>query len=114
MAPKKQVIGLQRVGGEWVWYALKFETLPPDWAETEAKEFALPWQGATPNLHALRRMAIQADPGAVKLLLSLRGQDWQKEAELLARAQGQNAAAQRATMAARSALAYLATHERDN
>ena len=106
MAPKRQVTGLQRVGGEWVSYTLNFAALPPDWAEIEASQHPEPWLDSNPNLHALRRMAIMADAGAVRFLLSLRGQDREKEAEILAQAK-QNKVAQRATEAARSALAYL-------
>ena len=107
MAPKKrQVTGLQRVDGEWVSYTLNFATLPPDWAEIEASQRPEPWLGGRPNLHALRRMAIMADAGAVRFLLSLRGQDREKEEQILAQA-GHDKAAQRAIEAARSAIAYL-------
>lgn len=106
MAPKRQVTGLQRVGGEWVSYTLNFAALPPDWAEIEASQHPEPWLDSNPNLYALRRMAIMADAGAVRFLLSLCGQDREKEAEILAQAK-QNKVAQRATEAARSALAYL-------
>lgn len=108
MAPKRQVTGLQRVGGEWVSNTLNFRALPPDWGEIEASQRPEPWLDSHPNLHALRRMAIMADAGAVKLLLSLRGRDREKEEQVLAQAQRQNKAAQRATEAARTALAYLA------
>jgi hypothetical protein len=107
MAPKRQVTGLQRVGGEWVSYTLNFAALPPDWAEIEASQHPEPWLDSNPNLYALRRMAIMADAGAVRFLLSLCGQDREKEAEILAQAK-QNKVAQRATEAARTALAYLA------
>ena len=107
MAPKKrQVAGLQRVGSEWVSYTLNFAALPPDWAEIEASQRPQPWLDSNPNLHALRRMAIMADAGAVRFLLSLRGQDREKEQKILAQA-GHDKAAHRATEAARTALAYL-------
>ena len=106
MPPKRQVTGLQRVYGEWVSYTLTFSALPPDWAEIEASQRPEPWLDRNPNLHALRRMAIMADAGAVKLLLSLRGRDREKEEQILAQAE-QNKAADRAARATQSALAYL-------
>ena len=107
MAPKKrQVTGLQRVDGEWVSYTLNFAALPQDWAEIEASQHPDPWLHGRPNLHALRRMAIMADAGAVRFLLSLRGQDREKEEQILAQA-AHDKAAQRAIEAARSAIAYL-------
>ena len=78
---------------------------PTDWAETEASQCPEPWLGNNPNLHALRRMAILADAGAVRLLLSLRGQDREKEQQILDRAGDKTA--DRAIKAAQSALAYL-------
>ena len=106
MPTKTKVTGLHRVGTEWVSTTLNFATLPADWSECEASQHPDPWLGARPNLHALRRMAIMADAGAVRLLLSLRGQDKEKEEQILAQA-GQDKAAQRAIEAARSAIAYL-------
>ena len=102
-----QVTGLRRVNGEWVSDILHFMALPPDWAEIEASQHPAPWLDSCPNLHALRRMAIMADTGAVRFLLSLQGQDREKEQQILAQA-NQNKAAQRAKAAAQSALAYLA------
>ena len=101
----RRVTGLQRIGTEWVSYTLNFAELPSDWAEIEASQHPEPWLNNNPNLHALRRMAILADAGAVRLLLSLRGQDREKERQILDRAGDK--AADRAIEAARSALAYL-------
>ena len=103
MPPKKQVAGLQRVNGEWVSYSLKFCPLSPDWAEAEAIQHPHGW-GVRPNLHALRRMAIQADVGSVRLLLSLRGQDFEKEEQILA---SNDKVAQRAKEAAQRATASI-------
>ena len=105
MPPKRQVAGLQRVGNEWVSYTLNFAALPADWAEIEASQNPEPWLGGCPNLHALRRMSILAHAGAVRLLLSLEGQDRAKENQILT-STGDKAADQ-AIQAARSALAYL-------
>ena len=105
MSPKRQVAGLQRAGNEWVSNTLNFAELPADWAEIEASQYPEPWLGSNPNLHALRRMAILADAGAVRLLLSLRGQDGEKEQQILDRAGDKTA--DRAIEAAQSALAYL-------
>ena len=105
MPPKRQVTGLQRVGNEWVSYTLNFAALPADWAEIEASQNPEPWLGGCPHLHALRRMAIMAHAGAVRLLLSLEGQDRAKENQILT-STGDKAADQ-AIQAARSALAYL-------
>ena len=106
MPPKRQVTGLHRIGTEWVSYTLNFVELPAGWADIEASQHAEPWLDSNPNLHVLRRMAIMADAGAVRLLLSLRGQDREKEEQILAQA-GHDKVAQRATEAARTALAYL-------
>jgi hypothetical protein len=106
MPPKRSVTGLQRVGCEWVSYTLNVQALPSDWSEIEASQHPEPWLDSRPNLHALRRMAIMADAGAVRLLLSLQGSDGAKEQQILERA-GQDKAADRATKAAQSALAYL-------
>ena len=105
MPPERQVTGLQRIGTEWVSYTLNFAQLPADWAEIEASQRPEPWLDSCPNLHALRRMAILADAGAVRMLLSLRGQDREKERQILDRAGDK--AADRAIEAARSAMAYL-------
>ena len=53
-------------------------------------------------LHALRRLAIQADQPACVLLLSLRGQDVDKQRQLEA-AVGENAVAARAYEAVQAA-----------
>ena len=106
MPPKRSVTGLQRVGCEWVSYTLNFQALPPDWSEIEASQHPGPWLNDHPNLHALRRMAIMADAGAVRLLLTLNGTDRGKEQQILSRAR-QDDAADRAIKAAQSALAYL-------
>ena len=107
MPPKRQVTGLQRVGAEWVSYNIRgeFAELPVDWAEIEASQHPEPWLGNNPNLHALRRMAILTDAGAVRLLLSLRGQDREKECQILDRAGDKTV--DRVIEAAQSALAYL-------
>ena len=106
MPPKRSVTGLQRVGCEWVSYTLNFQALPPDWSEIEASQHSDPWLDAHPNLHALRRMAIMADAGAVRLLLALNGTDIAKEHQILSRAH-QDDAADRVIKAAQSALACL-------
>ena len=94
------------MNGEWISYALNFAQLPLDWAEIEASQHPEPWLGNRSNLHALRRMAILSDAGAVRSLLGLHGSDAAKEQQILERA-GQDKAADRATKAAQSALAYL-------
>ena len=93
------------MNGEWVSYTLNFASLPPDWSEIEASQQPDAWLDNTPNLHALRRMAIMADAGAVRLLLSLKGQDRAKEQEILALVGDKTA--DRVIEAVRSALAYL-------
>ena len=105
MPSKRQVTGLQRVGVEWVSNTLNFAELPADWAEIEASQHPEPWLDSCPHLHALRRMAIMADAGAVRLLLSLEGQDRAKEQQIIDRAGDKTA--DRAIKAAQSALAYL-------
>ena len=100
------------MNGEWVSRTLNFRELPSDWAEIEASQCADPWLGSCPNLHALRRMAILADIGAVRLLQSLRGRDGEKEQQILAQAQARHEAAERAKESARTALAYLACTNR--
>ena len=107
MPHKHQVTGLHLIGAEWVSYTLNCVELPAYWAVIEASQHADQWLDRHPNLHALRRMAIMADAGAVRLLLNLHGQDREKEEQLLAQA-GHDKAAQRAIEAARTALAYLA------
>ena len=87
MAPKK-IAGLQRVNVEWVSDTLAFAALPADWSEIEASQTPEPWLENNPHLHALRRIAIMADAGAVKLLLSLEGQDRAKQEQILARVGG--------------------------
>ena len=83
----------------------QFAELPADWAEMEARQHAEPWLDSNPNLHVLRRMAIMADAGAVRLLLSLHGQDRDKEQQIIDRA-GDNIV-DMAIKAAQTALAYL-------
>ena len=105
MAPKK-IAGLHRVKGEWVSEALTFAALPAEWSEIEASQTPEPWLDNKPHLHALRRMAIMADAGAVKLLLSLEGQDRAKQEQILARV-GVDSAATRVDKAVYAARAYL-------
>ena len=108
MAPKrekKQISGLRRVKGEWVSGALNFTALPVDWSEIEARQTPKPWLDRAPHLHALRIMAIMADAGAVKLLLSLEdGQDVAKQHHILAMT-GHDDTADRVDEAVRVALA---------
>ena len=52
------------------------------WAEAEVTRQPEPWLGAQPHLHALRRMAVLADTGASKLLLSLEGTTAEKEEQI--------------------------------
>ena len=106
MAPKKKIAGLQRVNGEWVSDTLTSAALPAEWSEIEASQAPDPWLDCNPHLHALRRMAIMADAGAVKLLLSLEGQDHAKQEQILARV-GSDSAANRVDKAVQIALAYL-------
>ena len=105
MAPKK-IAGLHRVKGEWVSEALTFAALPAEWSEIEASQTPEPWLDNKPHLHALRRMAIMADARAVKLLLSLEGQDRAKQEQILARV-GSDSAATRVDKAVHAARAYL-------
>ena len=100
MAPKnkKACHGLQRVNGEWVNDALVFGTLPADWSAHEAAANPEPWVSSCALLHALRRLAILADPAACKLLLSLHGQDIAKEQQIRAKV-GADPAATRASEA---------------
>ena len=106
MAPKKKIAGLQRVNGEWVSDTLTFAALPAEWSEIEASQTPEPWLDNKPHLHALRRMAIMADAGAVKLLLSLEGQDRAKQEQILARV-GSDSAATRVDKAVHAARSYL-------
>ena len=106
MAPKKNITGLHRVNGEWVSNTLTFAALPAEWSEIEASQTPEPWLDSKPHLHALRRMAIMADAGAVKLLLSLEGQDRAKQEQILARV-GADSAATRVDKAVHAARAYL-------
>ena len=108
MAPKKkkQISGLQRVNGEWVSDTLNFAALPADWSEIEASQSPGPWLDDRPHLHALRRMAIMADTGAVKLLLSLEGQDRAKQEQILTKV-GCDKTADRVAEAVRVAQAFL-------
>ena len=113
MAPKK-IAGLHRVKGEWVSEALTFAALPAEWSEIEASQNPEPWLDNKPHLHALRRMAIMAVAGAVKLLLSLEGQDRAKQEQILARV-GSDSAATRVDKAVHAARAYLTVcHPRDD
>ena len=79
--------------------------MPPDWSEIEASQQPDAWLDTKHNLHALRRMAIMADAGAVRLLLSLKGQDRAKEQQILALVGDKTT--DRVIEAVRSALAYL-------
>ena len=109
MAPKKNktIAGLQRCGSEWVSWGLGFDQLPADWSAKEALQNPEPWLSEHATLHALRRLAILADQPACILLLSLRGQDFEKKRQLCAEI-GKNAAATRADAAVKSARASLA------
>jgi chorismate mutase len=95
MPPKKQLGGLQRINGEWVNNSLSLSTLPPSWATQEAEQTPIPWLCDRPLIHALRRMAIMADVAAVRLLLSLKGCDHEKE-EQIKELLGKNKVADRA------------------
>ena len=107
MAPKKkQIAGLQRVNGEWVSDTLNFAAIPADWSEIEASQTPEPWLDKRAHIHALRRMAIMADAGAVKLLLSLEGQDRAKQDQILAMV-GRNKTADRVDKAVHAAQAFL-------
>ena len=108
MAPKKKTVaGLQRFGAEWINWGLSFDQLPADWSAKEATQNPQPWLEEHALLHALRRLAIQADQPACRLLLSLRGQDFEKQRQLLAAIEHNATAAQAnvAVMAARASLA---------
>ena len=109
MAPKKRqktISGLKRVNGEWVSDAPNFAALPADWSEIEASQTPEPWLDKMVHLHALRRMAIMADAGAVKLLLSLEGQDRAKQEQILAMV-GRDKTADRVDKAVHAAQAFL-------
>ena len=109
MAPKKRqktISGLKRVNGEWVSDALNFAALPADWSEIEAGQTPEPWLDKMVHLHALRRMAIMADAGAVKLLLSLEGQDRAKQEQILAMV-GRDKTADRVDKAVHAAQVFL-------
>ena len=107
MAPKKkQIAGLQRVNGEWVSDTLNFAGLPADWSEIEAGQTPEPWLDKRAHIDALRRMAIMADAGAVKLLLSLEWQDRAKQEQILAMV-GRNKTADRVDKAVHAAQAFL-------
>ena len=107
MAPKKkQIAGLQRVKGEWVSDTLNFAALPADWSEIEASQTPEPWLDKRAHLRAVRRMAIMADAGAVKLLLSLEGHDRAKQDQILALV-GCNQTADRVDKAVHAAQAFL-------
>ena len=109
MAPKKTktVAGLQRRGAEWVNLGLCFDQLPADWSAKEALHNPEVWLSEHASLHALRRLAIQADQPACKFLPSLKGRDFEKQRQLPAEI-GKNAAATRADGAVKSARASLA------
>ena len=106
MAPRKQIPGLQRVNGEWVSDTLNFAAIPADWSEIEASQTPEPWLDKRAHIHALRRMAILADVGAVKLLLSLEGRDRAKQDQILAQL-GRNTTADRVDNAVNAAQAFL-------
>ena len=107
MAPRKQKIpGMQRINGEWVSDTLNFAAIPADWSEIEASQTPEPWLDKRAHIHALRRMAILADAGAVKLLLSLEGQDRAKQDQILAQL-GRNKTADRVDKAVHAAQAFL-------
>ena len=113
MAPKKKTVtGLQRIGCEWYTWGLPFDKLPADWSVREAAQNPGPWLSDTALLHALRRQAIQADQPSCRLLLSLRGQDFDKQRQLEA-AVDNDAAAKQADDAVRAARASL-TQAHDN
>ena len=113
MAPKsRKIIGLQRLHNEWINDCLVLESLPTDWAEDEARRFPEPWLNPNPSLHAFRRLAILADTGAVRLLLSISGEDWKKE-QLIHAAADKDVVAARAVEAAQNALAYIAANPRE-
>ena len=94
------------MNGEWISNTLTFAALPAEWSEIEASQAPEPWLDCNPHLHALRRMAIMADAGAVKLLLSLEGQDHAKQEQILTRV-GSDSAATRVDKAVQIAQAYL-------
>jgi len=113
MAPKKKsVAGLQRIRCEWITWGLPFDKLPADWSAREAAQNPGPWLSDTALLHALRRLAIQADQPSCRLLLSLRGQDIEKQRQLKA-AVDNNVAAKQADTAVKAARASL-TQAHDN
>ena len=72
---------LHVVKGEWVSH-LDLAQLPPGWAEIEVVREPGPWLGSTPHLYALQRMAVLADPGASRLLLTLAGTAVEKEDQI--------------------------------
>ena len=103
MAPKKKTVtGLQRINSEWITWGLSFNQLPADWSAREAAQNPEPWLADNALLHALRRLAIQADQPACRLLLSLRGQDFEKQRQLQAEI-NKNAAATQAHNAVQTA-----------
>ena len=113
MAPKsRKITGLQRLHNEWINDCLVLESLPTDWAEDEARRYPEPWLSPNPSLHALRRLAILADTGAVRLLLSISGEDWKKE-QLIHAAVDKDVVAARAVEAAQKARAYIETNPRE-
>ena len=112
MAPKRKIIGLQRLQGEWINNCLVMDSRPTDWAEEEARRFPEPWSNQNPALHALRRLAILADAGAVRLLLSISGEDCKKE-RLIHAAADTDVVAARAVEAARNARAFIAANPRE-
>ena len=108
MAPKKQTVtGLQRRGAEWINWSLSFNQLPTDWSAREAAQNPEPWLSDHALLHALRRMAIQGDQPACALLLSLRGQDVEKQRQLEAVKGAAAAKAGDAVQVARASLSAL-------
>ena len=114
MPPKHQISGgLQRRGAEWVNWRLSFNNqLPADWSAKEAAQNPDPWLSDNATLHALRRLAIQADQPACALLLSLRGQDIDKQRHLEA-VMGESAAAAKACEAVQAARDSLRLAQRE-
>ncbi len=110
MPHKRKATGLHRVDGEWVNYTLSFTALPKDWPAQEAARNPTPWLNNAPLLHAMRRLAVMADVAASRRLLSLRGQDVEKEQQLRALVEQADKAAMAASRAVQVARAYLTTN----
>ena len=102
------VPGLVNIRGEWVSKALNFDGLPAYWSEMEASQSPDQWLSPRPHLHALRRMAILADIGAVQWLRSMKGDDDEKNRQIMsAIARGKSATAARIGDAVVRAQSYL-------